>query len=497
MKDKILFWVNASLFHFSLAYHLQKTHDAEYFSIIDISNNAKNFFEKQNLIDFKKTWFYHDNIKQFHGEPDIEYLKSFETKYGLDLWKFAINERIFYYYNKFHKFSRNEILLILEQECKLYEEILDSINPDFFIIYDPPLHNSKILYELCRARGIKTLGMFGGRLGHKSIIIEDGDIFGLTELSEIESKNRSFEELKNFKELFNVSTQLLDYIDERPQEKTSNKINAVLKYIFHADSTNTKTNYSYFGRNKLKVLTESFKFLLRTNYRTNFLNKNLEKNLNLDQKFVYFPLQPDEEINILHKAPFYTNAIETTRHLAKSIPIDHQLFVKEHPGQKVRGWRSISEYKEILAIPNVILIHPSIKHETLVEKSSLVATIRGSSAITATLYGKPTLIFGNVPELVLPSVQKVGILDELPKLIQKLISTRVDLSDLDKYFTWLEKNDIDFDFLGYENMEKEFFYPGGILVDVDISDSKMKLFLEKNSSLFSELARLYVEKMKN
>ena len=46
-------------------------------------------------------------------------------------------------------------------------------------------------------------------------------------------------------------------------------------------------------------------------------------------------------------------------------------------------------------------------------------------------------------------------------------------------------------------MEKEFFYPGGILVDVDISDSKMKLFLEKNSSLFSELARLYVEKMKN
>ena len=99
--------------------------------------------------------------------------------------------------------------------------------------------------------------------------------------------------------------------------------------------------------------------------------------------------------------------------------------------------------------------------------------------------------------MVLPSVQKVGILDELPKLIQKLISTRVDLSDLDKYFTWLEKNDIDFDFLGYENMEKEFFYPGGILVDVDISDSKMKLFLEKNSSLFSELARLYVEKMKN
>ena len=62
----------------------------------------------------------------------MEYLNSFEEKYKINLWLLAINERLFYEYNEFHKFSREEILSILEDECKLFEKILE-IKPEFLI----------------------------------------------------------------------------------------------------------------------------------------------------------------------------------------------------------------------------------------------------------------------------------------------------------------------------------------------------------------------------
>ena len=54
MTDKIIFWLNAFLLNFGLAYNLQKKHDCELYSIIDITSRTKKIFEKQNLVNFKK-----------------------------------------------------------------------------------------------------------------------------------------------------------------------------------------------------------------------------------------------------------------------------------------------------------------------------------------------------------------------------------------------------------------------------------------------------------
>ena len=60
-------------------------------------------------------------------KPDLEYLRSIEKKYDLNLWLLAANERIFYDFYDYHKFSENEVLSIIEQECRLYEQILDDV----------------------------------------------------------------------------------------------------------------------------------------------------------------------------------------------------------------------------------------------------------------------------------------------------------------------------------------------------------------------------------
>jgi len=97
MTLKILFWLEDDLTCYFIAYHIQKKLDCELYAIIDITDKPKKFFEKQNLVKFKQIWFFHDFIKNTKKRnPDTAYLKSIEEKYGIDLWKLAINDRIFY-----------------------------------------------------------------------------------------------------------------------------------------------------------------------------------------------------------------------------------------------------------------------------------------------------------------------------------------------------------------------------------------------------------------
>ena len=40
---------------------MQKKINADFFSVINITNKPKKFFENQNFVDFKKIWFLHDH----------------------------------------------------------------------------------------------------------------------------------------------------------------------------------------------------------------------------------------------------------------------------------------------------------------------------------------------------------------------------------------------------------------------------------------------------
>ena len=155
MEKKILFWIDTDFTYFGLAYYLQKKINADFFAIIDITNKTKNFFKSQKLVNFKEIWFYFDHITKKQVKPDYNYLSTFEKKYDLNLWELATNERIFYRFNHFYKFSTEEILLILEQECRLFEKILHNVKPNFFITKETNQHKDEILYRMCKKIGVK------------------------------------------------------------------------------------------------------------------------------------------------------------------------------------------------------------------------------------------------------------------------------------------------------------------------------------------------------
>ena len=493
MTEKIIFWFGVEFTHFCLSYELQKKIDADFFAIIDITKKPKKFFENQNLVNFKKSWYFFDHVKKQNITPDYDYLQNFEKKYNINLWKIAINERIFYrFFDDFYKFTSNEICSILEQECKLFEKIIDEVKPDYIITKDPSRHHHHLFTELCRSKKIKVLNLSRTILGNKVILSQNSHQFdNISDLEAIDSSGKSFEDLRQILDSSKFSNFLSDY--NKPS-KINKKINAVKEYLL-ADSDENQSQYYYYGRTKSKVLKNAVVTTLQTKNREKFLEKNSSKNLNSNLPFAYFPLHVDMERPLLIGAPYFTNQIEIIRHIVKSLPVGYTLFVKESPVGNSRAWRPISEYEEILKIPNVRLIHHSVPAKKLFEKCSLVFTVAGTSGFEATFYGKTTIVFSDVGYLSLPSVQRVKNIEELPQLISNSLKTKVDSNDLDKFVNFLQKNSIDFDWFGFQKKFNELFYHDGHLFDVEISESKIKSFIEENESILNNLADEHISKM--
>ncbi len=488
MSSKILFWICGALTPFCLAYYLQKKNNSDFYAIIDTYDKPKPFFKNQNLVKFQKTWFYHDFFKNIE-KPDLNFLSNFEKKYDINLWELAINERIFYRFNSVYKFSSDEILSILQHECKFFDEILAEIKPNFLIMFEPTLHQEELLYRMCKKIGIKIL-LYNQPNISRCIISENPRKLDIDiDFQKIESSNRNFNELKDYRKSLSIYNSIQNY---RQKFKISNSelLKSTFKFLF-SENQHIKTHYTHRGRTKFKVLKDEVRKKLKRKFRFSFINHNLETKLEFNEKFIYFPLAVDEERNLLIAAPYYTNQVEVLRHIAKSLPIGYKLYVKENPAQIIRYWRSISEYKEIMAIPNVLLIHPNFSAENIYENCSLVITIAGSSGLDAAFYEKPSIVFADLGYSVLPSVSKVTSIEKLPELILESLNIKVNSEDLDKYLRILHKNSFDFDPMNFENKYNEFFYHDGHYADVVISEPKMKEFLEKNKTILTNLAFEY------
>ncbi|WP_268544138.1 hypothetical protein [Candidatus Nitrosotenuis cloacae] len=493
MTDRILFWLDASLLNYCLSYYLEKKYPADYFAIVDITTRPKIFFQNQKLVDFKKVWFYYDHVGK-KQEINIDYLRDFEKKYGINLWKFAINERLFYKYNQFHNFTKNEILSILEQECKLFESIIQEVKPNYLITPDSGLHHGNLFSEICRKHNTRVIMINISKFGGGSYLSEKiHTIDNLHTLDNIQSKGRDLTTLQTSLKESSLSTSLNNYTKETRSSKLA-LCKAAFQLLFISNNQNIKTHYSYYGRTKLRVLANEISTRIKTKLRNRYLNKHSIYKIE-DEKFIYLPLHQEPERSLLLDAPFYTNQIETIRNVSKAIPIEYTLYVKEHPTQgKARGWRPISEYKEIMAIPNVKMIHHSIPSDELIQKSSLVISVGGTASFEAAFYEKPSIMFADLGYAILPSIFKIKSFDDLTQTILKALDTKINPIDLDKYLSVLEENTFDFDWIGFVlKCHKQFYYDGN-LVDVEIDPSKMEKFLNDEKPILEKLADQYIKK---
>ena len=90
--------------HFGIAKSLQEKYDCELFAIIQLTDITKEIFREQQLVKFNQIWIFNDYVSKENQNFDLNFLKSFEEKYKINLWKIAYTD-VSLGYNKYHKLS--------------------------------------------------------------------------------------------------------------------------------------------------------------------------------------------------------------------------------------------------------------------------------------------------------------------------------------------------------------------------------------------------------
>ena len=320
MSDKILFWISRDLLHFGIAKHIQDNYECESYAIIESHKKPREFFKKQDIVHFEKTWFFDDLVSYSNKKPDFKFLKDFEEKYTINLWAIAYAERHFTHYNKYYQFNSNEILSILEQECKLFVEILEEIKPQFLVIRFTDFHHLDLLYNLCKSMGIKILMLTPVNMGGRWMVSERTqiDYFQLRDSSTI-PKSESFEILTEYLKKNNPRDAVNKYISKTSVSilPRKNTLKSIIR-LFIPSVDDDRTRLLSHGRTRIKLLVKNILLSLKTKSRESYIDTNSIKKINSEEKFIFFPLQVQPERSTLIAAPFFENQLEIIYCIAKA-----------------------------------------------------------------------------------------------------------------------------------------------------------------------------------
>ena len=181
---------------------------------------------------------------------------------------------------------------------------------------------------------------------------------------------------------------------------------------------------------------------------------------NEKDEYAFYPLQLDPEAASMMLAPFYTDQLWLIKQIARSLPINYKLYIKEHPA--MFGYRPRCFYKELKKIPNVKIVKPSLSSFDLIKNAKLIATITGTAGWEAMLMKKPIITFGNVFYNKLSMAKQCKTMEDLPYLVKNQIENfRYDEKELINFITAIfqESAEVDltqiWDIEGGSKMEKK------------------------------------------
>jgi hypothetical protein len=113
-----------------------------------------------------------------------------------------------------------------------------------------------------------------------------------------------------------------------------------------------------------------------------------------DEKYLFFALQSAPEFALQQQANMWNDQLHIIDALAKSIPFDWKVYVKEHPANVIYRVRLSSFYRKIKSYANVRLIPTYLNNNEIIKNSQLVAHVCSTTGWEAVLFhSKPTINF--------------------------------------------------------------------------------------------------------
>jgi hypothetical protein len=305
----------------------------------------------------------------------------------------------------------------------------------------------------------------------------------------------SFEELRTYLKKFDTYDQTNELMKDSFESRTIDRYKSNFLFFIRFWDNDYQKNYLNFNRNRRKIFLEKIFRSKQRKARQSFLDKNCVTNLKLCKPYVYFPLHYEPERILLIDAPFYDDQLSIIKSIAKSLPINYTLCVKEHFMMKTLGWRDLSFYHEIINLPNVKLLHPSLSPEEIIQESSLVLTIAGTTGQEAAFYNKPSIVFVEQPYSVLSSVYTLKNITELPDAIKSSLQLNVSLEEMIDYVNLVEKNSFEFHWRPISNEFAFKFGFKGPVMTTELPHKKIEEFLNKYSHEFELLTNEHLKKL--
>jgi hypothetical protein len=141
--------------------------------------------------------------------------------------------------------------------------------------------------------------------------------------------------------------------------------------------------------------------------------------LSVAQPYGLYALHTQPESSIDVQGSYFSDQVELIRHIARSLPVSHVLYVKVHPTD-VDG-RSLEFYRRIKAIPSVVLVDYSVDSRMLQEGAAIVFALTGTIAYESGLLQKPVVVFAHNYFNTLPTIHHCTDPTALPSLIHRLL----------------------------------------------------------------------------
>jgi len=497
--ENVIVWLDFDTYayiNFGIISALSKLAKFNFIGIVTTPQDLS-FFQNQQNLPFKKLLYYPDC---YVGKStyDLDYLKNIEKKYELNIWLDIFAERSFYkYWIDFHKFTKDEILTIVGNTITFFVDVFEKYQPKLILAQQIGENISNILlYQIAKKTGIRIL-MPNQVYMKNRITISDNLIS--REISDAFKK--SVNGFVNSSEIYDTEfikkqdrTESINILMNSPKFKQSrlHKISYYSKRLLH----NPDPIYKDVEKTKLKMIKYRVQNGIETYKRKQFLDANSQISVK-DAKFFYYALVSEPEARILANSPFFTNQLTLIENMAKSIPIDFVLYVKEHPVQKLKSWRPISYYKKIMDIPNVRLVHPSVSNRDLIEKSQGVIAISGGTAFEAIFYKKPVILLADEYYDVLSMVTKNKTFDTLHSDIKNtLLNFKFNNTELNAFMQAFNEQSLS---ISYHSMMTDGSIVSSVQKyerDYNLTMKYFLLFYEKYKNDFELIARTIHSKLK-
>jgi hypothetical protein len=333
-------------------------------------------------------------------------------------------------------FGYSDRVRLLHKLMRYWQTILDDLKPDVVIFsVIPHMVFDYVLYEYCVRKDIKTLMFESTPMRGMSFVMERFD--GASRIEKLyqrllqEDKLKTIllsPEMEDYLQSFQGSYQEVpDYIRrdykqnpydglKTPQKSFLRKIidfnnysHYIKKQIRITQSRFTAPD-NYFKQRDKKLENSSMSWLQHSFFLVGAHRKmrrlihhyqQLANDADYNKKYIYVALSFQPERTTSPMASYYVDQSLIVDLIAKTIPENWLVYVKEHPVQfapskfyRAQSGRSFDFYDDLVSIPKVHLISMETDSYELIDNAQAVATPTGTVGWEAVNRGVPAMVFG-------------------------------------------------------------------------------------------------------